>query len=217
MKFEEKYKAVIFDLDGTLLDSMWIWRQIDVDYLGKFDIELPPNLQKEIEGMSFSETAVYIKEKLNIPDSLEQMKSDWNDMAMDFYRNKVLMKKGAATFLKELKARGIKTGIATSNSRELLEAALDGTGMREYFDSTHVACEVAKGKPAPDIYLLVSSELDVPPENCLVFEDITQGIEAGHSAGMKVCGVQDDFADEHGHQVEKLADYYIHDYEEIEF
>ena len=217
MIINESIKAVIFDLDGTLLDSMWIWKQIDIDYLSKFGLELPPDLQTAIEGMSFSETAVYIKNRFNIPDSLDKMKSDWNEMAEDFYRHKVKMKDGAEEFLLELKNRGIKTGIATSNSMELLSAALDGIGIRKFFDAPHVSCEVNKGKPAPDIYLLVAEDLSVPPENCLVFEDITQGIEAGHAAGMKVCGVQDEFADIHGHKIEELADYYIRSYKEIEF
>ena len=76
MMWENK-KAVIFDLDGTLVDSMWIWRDIDIEYLGRFGISVPSGLQTEIEGMSFSETAVYFKERFHIPDSLEKIKRDW--------------------------------------------------------------------------------------------------------------------------------------------
>ena len=72
----QNIKAVIFDLDGSLVDSMWIWRDIDIEYLGRFGIELPGKLQTEIEGKSFSETAVYFKERFNIPDTLEQMKEE---------------------------------------------------------------------------------------------------------------------------------------------
>ena len=72
-------KAVIFDLDGSLVDSMWIWKDIDIEYLRRFGISLPPNLQSEIEGKSFSETAVFFKERFQIPDSIEQMKQgDWD-------------------------------------------------------------------------------------------------------------------------------------------
>ena len=91
-------KAIIFDLDGTLVDSMWMWYDIDVEYLGRFGIEVPDRLQADIEGMSFSETAVYFKERFNIPDSLEKIKSDWNQMAWDKYTNEVPMKEGAAEF-----------------------------------------------------------------------------------------------------------------------
>ena len=92
-------EAVIFDLDGTLVDSMWMWKQIDIEYLGRFGYECPPQLQKEIEGMSFSETAVYFKEKFQIPDSLEEIKQCWVDMSIEKYRCQVPMKKGVRRFL----------------------------------------------------------------------------------------------------------------------
>lgn len=86
--------AVLFDLDGSLVDSMWIWKDIDREYLGRFNIPLPEDLQSSIEGMSFSETAVYFKEHFPIPDSIEQMKSDWTQMARDKYLHEVPLKNG---------------------------------------------------------------------------------------------------------------------------
>ena len=79
-------KAFLFDLDGTLVDSMWIWESIDVEYLDRFGLELPEDLHSCIEGMSFSETAQYFKERFSIPDTLEKMKSDWNRMAWEKYK-----------------------------------------------------------------------------------------------------------------------------------
>lgn len=209
-------KAVIFDLDGSLVDSMWIWRDIDIEYLGRFGIELPKELQTEIEGKSFSETAVYFKERFDIPDSLEQMKEDWNRMAWDKYMNEVMLKPGADVFLHHCLDKGIKLGIATSNSRQLVEAVANARGFGKDFDCIMTACEVEKGKPSPDIYLAVADKLGVEPEECLVFEDITPGIMAGKNAGMRVCAVEDDYS---MHQIEEkkaLADYYIRDYYEIE-
>ena len=127
-------KAVIFDLDGTLVDSMWMWKAIDIEYLGRFGFELPLTLQKDIEGMSFSEIAVYFKEKFQISDSLEKIKSDWNQMAYDKYTKEVPLKKGAKEFLDYCKKNGIKLGIATSNSKELVEATLEALQIRDYFD-----------------------------------------------------------------------------------
>ena len=92
-------EAVIFDLDGSLVDSMWIWKDIDIEYLGQFGLEPPRELQREIEGMSFSETAVYFKERFGLPDSLEQIKETWNRMAWDKYRNQVPLKDGAREYL----------------------------------------------------------------------------------------------------------------------
>ncbi len=209
-------EAVIFDLDGTLVDSMWLWKQIDIDYLGEHGYELPPNLQQEIEGMSFSETAVYFKEHFKISDSLDEIKNRWNCMAKELYRTKVGFKNGAREFVSFLRDNGIKTGIATSNSKELLETVLDALNAGHLFDSKHVSCEVSKGKPAPDIYLLVAEELNVKPEKCLVFEDISQGVRAGKNAGMKVCGIKDTYAEMRKDNVREIADYYIEDFFDIE-
>ena len=208
-------KAVIFDLDGTLVDSMWMWKAIDIEYLGKFGISLPPTLQKDIEGMSFSETAVYFKETFQIPDSLDEIKADWNRMAYEKYTKEVSLKNGAKEFLEYCKKNNIKLGIATSNSRELVDATLEALGIKEYFDCVMTACEVAKGKPAPDIYLAVAEKVEVNPEQCLVFEDIEMGILAGKNAGMEVCAVEDEFSMDQMELKKKLADYYIRDYWEI--
>ena len=211
----ENIKAVIFDLDGTLVDSMWMWRDIDIEYLGRFGIPLPPTLQKDISGMSFSETAVYFKETFGIPDSLDEIKNTWNEMAFYKYTHDVPLKPGVLDFLKRLKAQGIRTGIATSNSKELVEAVVKSLNISEYFDEIHTSCEVAKGKPAPDIYLLVAECLEVEPARCLVFEDIEEGILAGKRAGMEVCAVEDDFSKNMETEKRELADYYIKDYFEL--
>lgn len=208
-------KAAIFDLDGTLIDSMGMWKQIDIEYLGRFQIPLPKTLQKDISGMSFTETAVYFKETFQIPDSIEEIKATWNEMAMYKYTHEVPLKPGVLDFLKLLKAKGIKTGIATSNSVELVRAVLKSLEVEEYFDEVHTSCEVPKGKPAPDIYLLVADCLQVAPEHCIVFEDIPEGILAGKRAGMQVCAIEDEFSKSMEQEKRELADYYIVDYTEL--
>lgn len=211
----ENIKAVIFDLDGTLVDSMWMWRDIDIEYLGRFGIPLPETLQKDISGMSFSETAVYFKETFGIPDSLEEIKRTWNEMAFYKYTHEVPLKPGVKEFLKCLMEQGIRTGIATSNSKELVEAAVESLHISDYLDEIHTSCEVAQGKPAPDIYLLVAECLSVAPEQCLVFEDIPEGILSGKRAGMKVCAVEDEFSLSMTEEKKELADYYITHYDEV--
>lgn len=208
-------EAVIFDLDGTLVDSMWMWKSIDIEYLAKFGLEFPEDLQKSIEGMSFSETAVYFKKRFNIPDSLDQIKSDWNRMAWDKYMNEVPLKKGVREFLEYLKDKQIPAGIATSNSRELAELVLNKHNISQYFTSIRTSCEVEKGKPSPDIYLQVAKDLGVQPEKCLVFEDVIQGVMAGKNANMKVCAVYDDYSKKDEEEKIKLADYYIDSFLEV--
>lgn len=209
-------EAVIFDMDGTIVDSMWIWEQIDVDYLGRFGISLPDDLQRAVEGMSFSETAEYFKQRFSIADSVEKIKEDWNAMAYELYQHKVDFKEGALAFIQHLKKRNIKTGIATSNSRELVETVMNGRGAGHLFDSIRTACEVEKGKPSPDIYNLVAEDLGVNRKNCLVFEDVVQGIMAGKNAGMKVCAVYDDFSRAQDREKQEVSDYYIRSFLEID-
>lgn len=211
----EKKRAVIFDLDGTLVDSMWMWKEIDVEFLGRFGHECPPLLQKEIEGMSFSETAVYFKETFKLPVSLEEIKQAWTDMSIEKYRHEVPLKKGAARLLKYLRATGKKAGIATSNGRAMVDAVLQSLGITSYFDVITTACEVAAGKPAPDIYLKVAGALGVVPDQCIVFEDIPAGIQAGLAAGMQVCAVEDEFSAKMREEKYRLADYFIRDYDAI--
>lgn len=211
-KMLENKKAVIFDLDGSLVDSMWMWREIDIEYLGRFGIPLPEGLQSQIEGMSFSETAIYFKEHFPIPDSVEEMKANWNQMAWDKYMNEVPLKPGISEFLKECKEHGIKLGIATSNSRELVENVAKVHNLHDYFSCIMTGCDVNKGKPAPDIYLAVAKALQVSPSECLVFEDIVPGILAGKRAGMEVCAVEDAYSVHAREEKKALADYYIEDY-----
>lgn len=204
--------AVIFDLDGSLVDSMWLWPAIDVEYLGRFGISLPENLQASIEGMSFSETAVYFKERFAIPDTVEQIKADWNRMARDKYLYEVPLKPGIPAFLEGCRENGILLGIATSNSRELVESLVSAHGLQDFFSCILTGCDVKKGKPAPDIYLAVAKTLNVLPERCLVFEDIVPGIQAGKSAGMRVCAVEDKYSAPDRERKKALADYYLCDY-----
>lgn len=208
-------KAVLFDLDGTLVDSMWMWKDIDIEYLGKRGFELPPRLQKDIEGMSLTETATYFKDRFQLSDTLEEIKKEWMDMARDKYCHHVKVKPGAREFLEYLKSQNIRTGIASSNGIELVHAVLKAQKVSEYLDSVHTCCDVERGKPHPDIYLLVAKELGVSPRECLVFEDIPMGILAGKRAGMKTCAVEDVFSQDQREEKRRLADYYIQDYYDI--
>ena len=205
-------EAVIFDLDGTLVDSMWVWPEIDVEYLGRYGIQLDERLQGDIDGMSFTETAEYFKERFGIPDSVEKIKEDWNRMAEEKYLHQVSLKKGAREFIEACRKKKWKLGIATSNSRQLVEGVIGAQGLTDAFSCILTSCEVGKGKPAPDIYLAVAERLGTDPAHCLVFEDIEPGIRAGKAAGMRVCAVKDDWCQTPEAQMRKLADYYIADY-----
>lgn len=212
---KENIKGVIFDLDGTLIDSMWMWKEIDREYLSGYGISLPEDYQKCIEGMSFHEVAVYTKERFGIPDTLDGIKDTWNRMSEEFYRTRVPEKPGVLAFLRFLKKQGIRCGIATSNSRKLSESVLRARGLDGFFDVHLTGCEVAHGKPYPDIYLEVAGRLMLSPGQCLVFEDVEAGIAAGKAAGMKVCAVYDAYSLASPELLKTMADYYIDSFEDF--
>lgn len=211
----ENINALIFDMDGTLIDSMGVWKEIDIEYFARFGMELPDDLQKQIEGLCFHDTAVYFHDVFKIPRGIEDMKNDWNEMALYKYTHNVLVKPGVLRLLSFAKERGMKLAIATSNSRLLTDAFLKSKGLYDTFDYVLTGCETYKSKPDPEIYLAVSDYLNVLPQNCLVFEDIVAGIMAGKNAGMKVVGVDDNYSKYCESEKKNLSDYYLYSYNDI--
>lgn len=208
-------EAIIFDLDGTLVDSMWMWKQIDIEYLGRYGIDLPPDLQRVIEGFSFNETAHYFKREFQIQESIPEIQAIWLQMASDKYKHEVPLKKGAREFLDYAKKKGLKLAIASSNSLDLIEDVLNAHHILHYFDAVCTCDDVKNSKPAPDVYLHAAEKIGVKPEKCLVFEDIVKGIQAGKAAGMKTIAVKDAYSQDTDSEKRKLADYFIEDYSEL--
>ncbi len=186
-----------------------------MEFLAARGMELPDTFQHEIEGMSFTETAVYSIQRFGLTESVDELKEIWNRMAIDKYSHEVDFKPNAERFLQHCKEHGILLGIATSNSRELVNAVSDALGLNKYIDVIVTSCEVNRGKPAPDVYLAAAKKLGVAPEECLVFEDVPAGIQAGKNANMTVCAVADEFSDELWEEKCRLADYYIFDYAQV--
>ncbi len=208
-------KALIFDLDGTMIDSMGVWKEIDDIFLAQRGYVVPPDLQQQIEGMSFLETAEYFKERFDLKESAQELMELWNQMAEEWYTTKLPLKPGLEEFLKEVGKSRLRFGIATSNARSLVEAVLAAHGLLEQFQTIQTADEIKKGKPAPDVYLAAAEKLGIQPEECLVFEDVIMGIRSGKNAGMEVCAVYDRYAAGQEEQKQELADYYIRDYREL--
>ena len=211
-----KYKAVIFDLDGTLIDSMGIWIQIDKEYLEIRNIPVPDDLFKDVKtGNSFKEICQYFKDKFDLPDSIEEIGAEWTSMVEEHYKTDVKLKSGVHEFLKFLEDNNIKMGVGTSNSKHLAETVLKANNVLEKFDSIITGCEDIKGKPFPDIFLKVADELNIAPKDCLVIEDVLVGMQAAKQAGIDVFGIYDEHAAYEIDKIKQASDFYAENFVEI--
>ena len=209
-------QGVIFDLDGTLIDSMYVWGEIDDEYITeRLKLPMPEDLRDDIEGMRFEEVAYYFRDRFHIEKSIQDIMQEWTEMAYDKYASEIKTKPGTKEFLDELKRRKLRIGIATSNSCELLHIVLKSNGIEHYFDSFCSGDDVVKSKPEPDVYLNAAGAMGVEPAKCLVFEDLPQGIKAGRNAGMTVCAVADAFSEPQIAYKKAIADYYIDSFYDI--
>lgn len=212
----DNIKAAIFDLDGTLFDSMCLWSDIDRRFFEKRRLELPEDYMLSIAHLGLYETAVYTKKRFGFTDTPEELIAEWNGMALDFYSNEVTLKKGAGEYLRRLKSRGILLAVATANGRELFEPALRHTGIIDLFDAVVSSDEVERKKGFPDIYLLACKKLGgVLPTETVVFEDILLGIKGAIDGGFHTVAVFDETSAGNEAELRALAERYIYDFTEL--
>lgn len=211
-----RYKAVIFDLDGTLIDSMGIWIQIDKEYLEKRNIPVPDDLFKDVKtGNSFKEICLYFKDKFNLPDSIEEIGAEWTGMVEDHYKIDIKLKPGVHELINFLSVNNVKMAIGTSNTKYLTETVLRANGVLDSFESIVAGCEDIKGKPYPDIFLKAAKEINVAPKDCLVVEDTLHGVLAAHNGKMDAFAIFDDNYTHEIDEIRKEADFYADNFNEI--
>ncbi len=209
------FDGVIFDLDGTIADSLYVWKKVDIDFFGKRGMEIPENYSQKISSMSFNEAACFTKKEYNFFESVEEIMNEWYDMAVEEYSHNVELKPFAKDFFKYVAGKGAKIALCTASPRELFEPFLKNNGVFEYFDTFVSGTEVGKGKEFPDIYLLAAKRLGVLPERCIVFEDILKAIRGAKAAGMTVVGVFDGNGEDDVLNIKKEADKFIYDFSEM--
>ncbi|MEG1441032.1 MAG: HAD family phosphatase [Oscillospiraceae bacterium] len=209
------FKAAIFDLDGTLLNSMWIWERLLIDFLADLGYETPPEVLSKVTFMTLKQSSEYVRDEFNLGMTAKEICTMWTNMVYDFYAKKVIPKPGAEEYLKYLKENGIKIGIATACAKDLCEVALKNTGLLKYIDSITYADEVGRGKGSPEVYIESLRRLNETAENSMLYEDILTALRTGKSIGMSVTAVEDDCAKFERNELKNEADLYIKDFLEL--
>ena len=211
----DKIQGAIFDMDGTILDSIGVWDKIDHDYLASRGIEVPEDYARAISSLTSVECAKYSIERFDLSDSVEDLINEWEERALFEYSNNLSLKKGAKEYIERLKEKNIKIALATSSSKNLYEAALKHTGVYDLFDAFISTDNTKNGKGEPEVYLLAAQMLGVPIENCIIFEDVPHAVKGAKKSGAKVCAVFDKRWEEDEETLKNLADEYIKSFKEL--
>lgn len=208
-------KAAIFDLDGTLVDSMYVWRKVDEDFLTARNIPVTDEYTDKMRTMFFETAAAYTKETYSLDESVEEIMQVWLDMAHFEYANCVRTKPGAVAFIRFLREKGMHIGMATSNNPYLLRPCLENNGMHGLFDAVCYTSEVGMNKSNPDIYIYTAEKLGVKPSECIVFEDIPEGIISSSSVGMMTAAVYDPSNEQYVDILKEKSDIFVRSYTKL--
>jgi len=207
--------GAIFDVDGTLLDSMFVWNNIGEDYLLSRGIKSRENLNKTFEYMSILQSAQYYQSEYGLKDSTDEIVNGINKMIARFYMEEAKLKDGVKEFLESLHKNGIQMCVATATDRHLIEPALKRTGIAQYFSEIFTCTSVGFGKDNPTIYLKALEHLKTKKENTFVFEDALYAIKTAKNIGFNVVGVHDKVEIINQHEIKNLVDLYINSFSEM--
>ena len=181
-------EAVIFDLDGVLLQSEEVWDSVRESYVrergGRYDDEV----QRAMMGMSAPEWSSFLHDEAGVPDDPDTINHDVVERMLAAYRRELPLLPGAKEAVRRA-AEAFPLGLASSSNREIFEAVLELAGLADCFRATVSSEEVARGKPAPDVYLEAAQRIGVPPEACAAVEDSHSGIASAKAAGMRVIAI----------------------------
>ena len=208
-------KAVIFDMDGTLIDSTGIWHEIDVNFFAKRGMELPNDYAQHIVHLGLKQAAIYTKETYHLEESIQDIMNEWHNMSIDMYRYKVELKPHALELLKTFKQNNIKMAIATANDEPLYKPCIDRLNIGEYFDFIADVNSAKEGKQSAKIYLDLAKLMGEKPENVLVLEDMPMCVKTANRSGFITVAVYDNASKEYNQDKKNNSLLFINDFSEL--
>ncbi len=209
-----RIRGAIFDVDGTLLDSMFIWDTIGETYLRSIGYQPKENLNETFKNMSLHQAARYYQTEYGVTLSIDQIMDGVNAMLERYYRFEVPLKPGVAELLERLRQSGVKLCIATATDRHLVEAALDRCGVLSCFGEIFTCNEVGHGKDEPDIFEAALRFLGTRKEETIVFDDALYAVRTAKEAGFPVAVIYDSH-EKNQKEIRALADFYIENFSQI--
>lgn len=207
------FHGTIFDADGTILDSMHIWRELGARYLCTLGIQPEDNLAEILYIMSLEQGCEYLKSHYGIHSALDEIKRGVLQIMESFYVHEVELKAGVKSFLASLKRKNIPMVIATSGDRNLLNAALSRNGIAKYFDAIFTCSELGTDKHDVKIFMACAAFMCLTPENIAVFEDAYFALRTAKNAGFITIGVEDESNLHDTKRIIAISDYYIENFE----
>jgi len=204
-----KYKGAIFDVDGTMLDSMWKWIEIEAEYVKRQGIKPDEDFVKIMHPLSLYEAAEYFKTEYGVNKTVQQITDEKNVMLEEFFSKEVMLKSGVRELLEALRSKGIKMCVATATDRYLVEMAMERLDISKYFLKTFTCSEEGTTKRSPDIYLRAAEFLGTEVHQTLVFEDAAHAVKTAKQAGFPVVALYDLASDEYQNEIKSFSDYYF--------
>ena len=208
-------KGVIFDFDGTLLDSMNIWVEFEIEYLRSMGAEAKPGLAEVLRAMSSVEEAIYFQEEYGVKQTVDKIISGRNALISEKYRNSIPLKPGVMEVLEMLHNKGIKMCIATATERELIGPAIERLNLLKYISRVFTCEEVGVSKSSPDIFIQAADYMGTDVHETLVVEDALYAVTTAKKESFIVAGLYDKSSLDHMEEIKKLSDYYWMDFGEM--
>ncbi len=210
------FKAAIFDVDGTILDSMGMWERVLIKLMNRYGVyEITESDLIKYKDMIPKESIPLIKRLHSIEKTDEEMLTAFFDIAKSEYLNEIPIKPYCGEYLKKLHDSGVKIAIASSGYPDLCAGVFDKLGISQYIDARAFSHEVGVNKSNPDVYLLAASRLGVEACDCMVYEDIVPGINGAKKGGMMTTAVFDESNKDQTDELKSVADYYIESWKEL--